>query len=721
MTCRRILLVALCATAFAPSAAHAADVRLAARDVPLERAASGARALAPRGAPFAFDMVGLHWRGGGRVWFRTAPAGGSWSTWQLAGAEAEDQPDRGTAEAAASQGWNVGNPYWTGGGSRIQYRLEGRVTRLRAFFIASPAEGVSAATSRAARPAVIRRSQWGADESIVRAAPAYAGRLRLAVVHHTAGSNSYTRAESAAIVRGIQRYHVLSNGWNDIGYNFLVDKYGQVFEGRAGGLEKNVVGAHAEGFNTGSVGVAVLGTYGAAKISSAARSALVKLLAWRLDVAHVDPASALSFTSYGNDRFASGSTVRLRAVSGHRDTGYTSCPGTALYGRLDGIAQSVGATGLPKLYEPVVSGGVGGPVRFTARLSTSASWTVTVMDAAGAVVAEGGGQGVAVDWTWDSSAVPVARYTYAIAAGSSFRPATGVVPGPPPLAVRQRKAVPEVITPNGDGSSDRMRISFSLSMRSRILVTVLGSGSLVKTLVPDRELAAGRVSTTWSGTMDDGSAAPDGVYRIRIAATTDDQKVVRFLDVGVDRTLGSLAVAPAAFSPNDDGRKEQISFGYSLTRPADVRVHVLRRTKVLRRLFAGVVSAAGPQTVAWEGELRSGAPAPDGKYRVRVTATSSLGTRKLMRRFVVDTERPVVRILSARLVHGVTRVRLFLSEPARLRLWAGRRRWYDGDSITVERPAGEWRVWRAVRAGAIRIVPRDAAGNRGRPAAAQVL
>ena len=73
--------------------------------------------------------------------------------------------------------------------------------------------------------------------------------MYFAVVHHTAGSNSYTAAQSAAIVRAIELYHVKGNGWNDIGYNFLVDKYGQVFEGRIGGIERNVVGAHAEGFN----------------------------------------------------------------------------------------------------------------------------------------------------------------------------------------------------------------------------------------------------------------------------------------------------------------------------------------------------------------------------------------------------------------------------------------------------------------------------------------
>src|SRR5205814_3514016 len=98
--------------------------------------------------------------------------------------------------------------------------------------------------------------------------------LQLAVVHHTVNVNNYTAAQSAAIVRGIEVYHVKGNGWNDIGYNFLVDKYGQVFEGRYGGVDQNVVGAHSQGFNTGSVGVAVIGTYNSSAISAAAKSSL---------------------------------------------------------------------------------------------------------------------------------------------------------------------------------------------------------------------------------------------------------------------------------------------------------------------------------------------------------------------------------------------------------------------------------------------------------------
>ena len=118
----------------------------------------------------------------------------------------------------------------------------------------------------------------------------------------------------------------------------------------------------------------------------------MKLLAWRLDVAHVNPLGKLTWTSGGNPLYPAGTKVRLRAVSGHRDTGPTSCPGGSLYAQLPGIASGVAATGLPKLYNPVVNGSLGGQVRFTATLTEALPWTVTIRDGDDAVVATG---------TWD--------------------------------------------------------------------------------------------------------------------------------------------------------------------------------------------------------------------------------------------------------------------------------------------------------------------------------
>src|SRR3989475_10170582 len=311
---------------FAAPAAAFGGASLTMREVPLH----GERTLAA--TTMDFDMVGLHWQGTGTVQFRTRSLAGRWSPWRRADSEGEDLPNLGTGEARATGGWRVGNPYWTGSSDRIAYRLRGKVVRLRAYFVRSPEIRIPLRrVSLTGSPLLIDRETWGANEAIRRAPPSYAATLQFALVHHTAGTNSYTRQQSAAIVRGIEIYHCEGNGWDAIGYNFLVEKYGQVFEGRYGGVDKAVIGAHAQGFNTGSVGISVLGSYGTTRISAAAKASLEQLLAWKLDLAHVDPLSTLTWKSSGNPRFPHGVPVFLRAISGHRDTGFTDCPGDALY------------------------------------------------------------------------------------------------------------------------------------------------------------------------------------------------------------------------------------------------------------------------------------------------------------------------------------------------------------------------------------------------------
>src|SRR5713101_2714141 len=381
---------------FAAPAAAFGGASLTMREVPLH----GERTLAATTTDF--DLVGLHWQGTGTVQFRTRSLAGRWSAWRRADPEGEDLPNNGTGEARATRGWRVGNPYWTGSSDRIAYRLRGKVVRLRAYFVRSPEIRIPLRrVSLTGSPLLIDREAWGANETIRRAPPSYAATLQFALVHHTAGTNSYTASQSAAIVRGIEVYHVKGNGWNDIGYNFLVDKYGQIFEGRYGGVDKPVIGAHAEGFNAGSVGVAVIGDYSSTRLPAAAKTALEQVLAWRLDLAHVDPLSTLQWLSDGNPRFPKNVAVFLRAISGHRDTGYTDCPGNALYAELPQIAKAVAALGGPKIYSPAVALKGESQIRFTARLSVAQPWTVTVVNSVGAQVAQGAGSGTTVAWTWD--------------------------------------------------------------------------------------------------------------------------------------------------------------------------------------------------------------------------------------------------------------------------------------------------------------------------------
>jgi hypothetical protein len=149
-------------------------------------------------------------------------------------------------------------------------------------------------------------------------------------------ANDYGPEDSAGIVLGIARYHRDSNRWNDIGYNFLVDQYGQIFEGRAGGIDLPIVGAQAQGFNSVSTGVASIGTYTALAQTEAGMEALARIIGWKLSLHGVPVAGAVTVTSAGGEtnRFSSGTPVTFQRISGHRDGNATSCPGNVLYAQL---------------------------------------------------------------------------------------------------------------------------------------------------------------------------------------------------------------------------------------------------------------------------------------------------------------------------------------------------------------------------------------------------
>ncbi|MGW9040833.1 peptidoglycan recognition protein family protein, partial [Streptomyces sp. NPDC055721] len=159
---------------------------------------------------------------------------------------------------------------------------------------------------------------------------------------HSATGNNYTCRQAPSVLRGIYRYHVKSSGWRDFGYNFAVDKCGNIYEGRAGGVAKPVLGAHTLGFNTNSMGVAVIGTYSKSNPPAAVLTAVAKLTAWKLGLHGVDPKGTTYLTSGGGNLYKKGTKVKLRTISGHRDGFATECPGARLYGKL-GTARTTSA------------------------------------------------------------------------------------------------------------------------------------------------------------------------------------------------------------------------------------------------------------------------------------------------------------------------------------------------------------------------------------------
>ncbi|MFF0283822.1 N-acetylmuramoyl-L-alanine amidase [Rhodococcus aetherivorans] len=195
-------------------------------------------------------------------------------------------------------------------------------------------------------PKVITRAQWGADESIRCQDATYDDELGGATVHHTAGSNDYSKAESAEIVRAIYAYHAQTLGWCDVGYNVLVDRYGQIFEGRAGGLDKPVQGAHAGGFNENTVGIAMMGDFSNVEPPKATVDAVGRFLGWRLAKAGLDPKGETTMYSEGTSftPYPQGAAVDLPIIFAHRDVGNTSCPGDSGYAKMDEIRDIAAAT-----------------------------------------------------------------------------------------------------------------------------------------------------------------------------------------------------------------------------------------------------------------------------------------------------------------------------------------------------------------------------------------
>jgi hypothetical protein len=679
-----------------PAGATAALASMTTRDIPLR---GGAR-TPPAAAPARFDLVGLRWRGSGTVSFRVRSPRGHWGAWLAAAPEAEDLPDRDSLEARRSRGWRLGNPTWVGPATSIRYRIAGRVSALQTSFVHSPELRIplrSLATAGA--PPIVPRSGWGADETLRRHGPQYADTVQLAIVHHTAGPNDYSPAQAAAIMRGIELYHVKANGWNDIGYNFLVDRYGTVYEGRYGGVDKNVVGAHARGFNTGSVGVAVIGSFSGSEIPPAAASSLSRLLAWRLDLAHVDPLSTLTFVSGGSERFPAGIPVFLRAVSGHRDTGLTACPGDKLYAQLGAVSGETLALGLPKLYEPDVTGGLGGLVRFRARVSSGLPWTVSVTDSLGVPLASGAGIGPTVDWTWDASLAAGAGARWRIAVAGAT-PITGVLgrasPAVAALAITGLAADPETISPNDDGQLETSTILYTTTAAATVTVTLLdASGQQLGELMPATTQPAGEHTLSF-----DGLGQPDGVYTIVVTATgTDGTPVTLQTHVTVTRTLGLASVQPAVFSPNGDGKGDTLVVRFQLAAPAAVGVRVLREGRWVATPFSGPLQA-GAQTVSWDGAKRIGKPR-DGAYSAIVDATDAVGATAVTLPFLTDAHAPVVQLLSGR------PPRLRVSEPATLTVRV------NGSARTITaRAAGVVALRRIARVRTLVVVARDAAGNR---------
>lgn len=327
------------------------------------------RVVTPAVEAAEVQTVGITWPEGAdaaaldpRLRFRE---GDAWSAWVDLGVS-DAEPDAGTADAEHALRGGT-DSYWIGEADAVQLSFaataEGGPDDLQLALIASDEQaavvegaasssdvvvrtaawtGTTAAVLPAAtQPGIVTRAQWGARGPSC--TPDVAGRLEGAVVHHTAGSNAYTtQAQAMQQIRNDQAYHINTRGWCDIGYNFVVDKWGNIYEGRANSLTQAVIGVHASGANTGTVGVSMLGNYDTVPTTPAMIDAVGRIIGWRLGVYGINP--------HGTGTYPSG--LVLPRIIGHRDVTSTACPGRYGYAQMGNIrniaAANLGSPGMPR-------------------------------------------------------------------------------------------------------------------------------------------------------------------------------------------------------------------------------------------------------------------------------------------------------------------------------------------------------------------------------------
>ena len=588
--------------------------------------------------------------GGVALRLRTSLDGAAWGPWLEAPLEEDGQGSSATAFT---------DPLWTGAARYVQVAAAAGARRgpaalsgVRIVTIDSTEEGSVAArvagsvrklaatvagvgitppaSASSSAPAIVTRAEWGADESLRKADPACAP-VKMAFIHHTASGNLYSPADAPALVRGIYAYHTQSLGWNDIAYNFLIDRFGTIYEGRYGGVSRGVVGAHVYGFNTGSTGISVIGTFTDEAPPAAAVAALERLLAWKLAVSGLAAKGTATMTCGGADKYAGGATVTFPVIAAHRDANSTECPGDALYALLPAIRANVASrmgsavSASVSASAPLISpngDGVLDATRLHVRITGAADWRLVVRDKGGHAVASWSGQVATATITWKGtsggSAVPDGVYTAELTAtpagGDATDAATQITVDTAAPRLSGAAVAPASFSPNGDGQNETTRVTYTLAEACAVRVCVLdANGVVVRWLHGWQGQDARRYSVSWDGRVTSGgglSPARDGLYRVGVErrdaagnAARRDSKVT------LDRTLGSPSARPATFSPDGDGVRDTTSLGFTLTRKASVTVRVLLGDQVVRTLPLGSL-AAGARSATWDGRDACGMARP---------------------------------------------------------------------------------------------------------------
>ena len=437
-----------------------------------------------------FDLLGVTWRAGTTadltVLVRTHGDDG-WTEWTALDPAPTPDESEGDDVRAGTE------PLYTGPSDGYQVRIDVRSGTLPADMrvdLVDPGDSradatvgagapMASAAAATGQPQILTRAQWGADERLRDGSPSYSSTIKAGFVHHTASANGYSSAEVPKILRSIYAYHTKSNGWSDIGYNFLVDRFGRLWEGRYGGISKPVTGAHTGGFNSDTFAVSAIGNYDKVTAPAAMTDAISRMLAWKLSLHYRNPLGKTTLTSSGGgtSRYSAGTKVSINVVSAHRDMGYTSCPGSKLYSAVPGIRTKVSGYVGPGLVGPAVST-TATSARLTAGvISSTQTWTVEFRDAA---------TGLAVRTAKGTGAVDV-TFPFETAGGDPLPGGTYTVHLESKLGTTQARSFDRTVTVPGATESDAAGLpDGSLFIASR----TTSGGVVVRTQAPNGSVTA---------------------------------------------------------------------------------------------------------------------------------------------------------------------------------------------------------------------------------------